>query len=169
MVQCGLVEWPKKQESDVIPARLIIFLRIKNWVKDRVLHQDGDFFPISGDGDYAIIESLIESIYTTPTNGHSLSNGRVPEGTANYLAHQGCQLIYWSCLETHPNKKDKKGDTRLRIVPTNSIESSCIAVPYDLKPSSDKIEWLLVPPITRWPEIFTEEMRVTIQASKGKT
>jgi hypothetical protein len=151
------IEWePKKNnKKSTIPARLSIFFRIESWIPGR--RSNTPWFQITSNGDYAIASSLIESIYTGPTtNVVALTHNRIKTDTENYLAHQGSELIYWSCLETSIELPHSELS---RIIPVCAIVGSCIAVPFDLTEASDGIEWLIIPSINTWNGIFAREMK----------
>lgn len=151
------IEWePKKNnKKSTIPTRLSIFFRIESWIPGR--RSNTPWFQITSNGDYAIASSLIESIYTGPTtNVVALTHNRIKMDTENYLAHQGSELIYWSCLETSIELPHSELS---RIIPVSAIVGSCIAVPFDLTEASDGIEWLIIPSINTWNDIFAREMK----------
>jgi hypothetical protein len=150
------IEWEPfgRNKNSVIPGRISVFFTITNWISGR--SSKAAFFPITGNGDYAIVSSLIEGIYVTPTNVVDLSHGRITDKYPNYRAHQGSELIFWSCLETtsKPPLVEKSC-----IVPITAVVSTCIAVPFDLSDDGDGIEWLIIPSINRWTDIFSSEMK----------
>jgi hypothetical protein len=182
------VSWPSMdsdggKSEEIIPARIITFFEIDDWQEGAKVEQN-EHVCIEGKGMFALVHSVVESIYEQGSMSHPL---KVGGGHTNYLAHQAQDLIYWTRLATKvdTNKEESSGTNRkdglrnvnipiLKIVrPEEQFYSPRIAVPYQLyeeedgEPVRNPIEWLLVQPTNAWEDQFLAEMTKQVKSSKG--
>ena len=147
--------------ADVIPGRLIVYIQFDDFFLNPT-YTLPDFFFIDCAGTYAVIESLIESIFAfPPTKCTQFKN--LPD----YFVHPSCNIVYWSSIEQEDqsNQASNYNAAKLYVVPTNYIVSSQIVVPYDLD-NPDGPERMIVAPMKDWMDAFMQEMRFRIDNSK---
>jgi hypothetical protein len=144
--------------ADVIPGRLIVYIQLDDFDLDSTFTAP-DYFFIDAAGTYAIIESLIESIYAVPPTKCTQFN-HLPD----YLAHPYCNIVYWSEIEREDisNLSNIDNAAKLYVVPTNYILGSQIVVPYNLD-NPDGPEKLIVEPMHKWMNALIDEMEFGIE------
>jgi hypothetical protein len=182
--------WPSTNSDggefeEIIPARIITFFKIDDWEEGAKVQQN-EHVCIEGKGIFALVHSVVESLYKQGSTCHPL---KVGGGHTNYLAHQAQDLIYWTQLETkvENNKEELCGTYTkdglrnvnvpiLKIVrPEEQFYSPRIAVPYQLydeedgEPVDNPIDWLVLQPTTAWEDQFLEEMSHQVKSSRGKS
>ena len=159
------IDWDPTSDNaaDVIPGRLIVYIQLDDFDLDSTFTAP-DYFFIDAAGTYAIIESLIESIYAVPPTKCTRFN-HLPD----YLAHPYCNIVLWSEIErddiSNPSNIDNAA--KLYVVPTNYIVGSQIVVPYDLD-NPDGPEKLIVEPMNKWMNALIDEMEFRIENNKKR-
>lgn len=150
--------------ADIVPARLVIYFQIP--VRDfrtSGITEPLEYFPLKGAGYFAIVESLVESLYQSPTTKHVSYTGADKE-LSNYLAHPVCGIIYWSMTETLSGTIG--GVPKLRVVPIRAFSKTCVAIPYNIE-NVDSGEWLIIAPFEDWSESFLDEMKLRLKNEKA--
>ena len=157
------IDWdPESNEiADVIPGRLIVYIELDDFELDSTFTAP-DYFFIHAAGTYAVIKSLIESIYAVPPLKCKQFNN-LPD----YLAHPYCNIVFWSEMEQEDdsNLTSIGNAAKLYVVPTNYIVGSQIVVPYNLD-NPDGPEKLIVVPTNTWMNAFIDEMQFRVSNSK---
>ena len=157
------IDWDPESnnEANVIPGRLIVFMQLDDFDLDTAFTAPEYFF-IDGAGTYAVIESLIESIYAVPpTKCMQYLNLR------DYFAHPYCNIVYWSSIEQEHNSNcaSINNAAKLYVVPTNRIIATQIVIPYDLD-NPDGPEQLIIAPMNTWMDAFIDEMKFRIDNNR---
>lgn len=160
------IDWYPSGNSnvqDIVPARLVIYFHLPDYVDRQDMPDQPDrafeYHPLVGPGWFAIVQSLLESLYAQPTT-RCIANRTTVEEQQSYLAHGYCSIVYWSAFE---RDFECLGDSvpTLRVVPTSAISDTCVAVPYSLFDAQFDNQWLIIAPYKKWNEAFAEEMSST--------
>jgi hypothetical protein len=144
----GWHDWVNVHWNDAdggpMPARILTFVEVKT-VLNASTH-------INHPGLYAVIASVTESLYSTPSDS-SIGD--------NFRAHQATRLLYYS--KVIPGKEytatphlPKCVMPLLYIVRVNenSFLGPVIAVPYNIDECLSDNEWLFIEPTCNWASIY---------------
>ena len=170
------VTWPKfKEQYDgmdvLIPAHIMIVFEIMDLIV-QTTPKTHMIRSIKGCGNYMLIHSLVESIYTEKTDTVSL---KILEDYDNYLCNPVTNMVDWSRKEQQLSSNGAV--PKLWMVHVNQLHSPCIVVPYNFgdRPNShctvinmnvqSNMEWLIIEPIHQWKDLFLEEM--SLRTNKG--
>jgi hypothetical protein len=139
---------------DVIPGRWIVYIELDDFFLDTTSTFPPYFFIYSA-GNYAIIESLIESIFANPPTKCTQF-----DSLTDYYVHPSCNIVFWSSIEQEDTSNLKKVDNtaKLFVVPTKNIVSAQIVVPYNLD-NPDGPEQMIIAPMNTWMDAFVHEMQ----------
>jgi hypothetical protein len=121
---------------------LIVYIELDDFFLDTTSTFQPYFFIDSG-GTYAIIKSLIESIFANPP-----TKCKHIDSLTDYYVHPSCNIVYWSSIEQEDISNLKKVDNaaKLFVVPTKYISSAQIVVPYNLD-NPDGPEQMIIAPM----------------------
>ena len=153
-----------KNVLDVIPGRLIVYIELDDFFLDTTSTFPPYFF-IDSVGTYAIIESLIESIFANPPTKCTQF-----DSLTDYYVHPSCNIVYWSSIEQEDtsNHTEVNNAAKLFVVPTKYISSAQIVVPYDLD-NPDGPEQMIIAPMNTWMDAFVDEMQLKTTNRIGGT
>jgi hypothetical protein len=134
-----------------IPARIITFLEVPYITAE--CQDDMPYF-YDGEGLYAVVASLAESLYatTTSTDGSEI----------NHRCHQATQLVFHSQLEVDPkfsipsSPGVKMPKLHVLKVDNDKFLNPVIAVPYFWKDKVNEIDWMFVEPRFNWDFLFDQ-------------
>jgi hypothetical protein len=169
------VDWDPGGPGNIVPVRLVIFLTVDDFALNNAA-PNLEYFPIKGNGTYAVVQSLIESISAIPTHDlNKTTHGLYKEDIADgYIAHPSCPIVHWSCLEMEPyippGTHTEKLAPKLHVIPTRIMTDTRIVVPFDLDIEKEhpkyNREWLIVTPPEQWGDIFATEVTRTLRQSR---
>jgi hypothetical protein len=155
------IEWSKGtnlRRTKILPARLVIFMKIPDWDVGLVLWLEGkQNVPgtscVRSAGDYVIVESAIQDIYVKPKYDPTMGD--------TFLAHPSQNLIYHTYLEADDHDHNDGDEVPfLKVARIDMVHSPRIAVPWDISHALPIMEWMIIESRIAWSSLFKQEMTI---------